>query len=72
MHDFIQNLSFAAVPVESSSDREIAGPSRLTTTATSEPLRRLTESFNETPTYRPSPRRKLPVRHKSQVTSRKS
>ena len=64
MHDFIQTLSFRSV--ESSSDREIAGPSRLTTAATCEPLRRLTESFNEVPSYRPSPRsaarRKLPAR----------
>jgi len=55
MHDFIQNLSFSTVPFESSRDRQIAGPSRLTTAAPSEPLRRLTQSFNEVPAYRPSP-----------------
>ena len=65
MHDFIRNLSFSPF-AESSSDREIAGASRLTTAATSEPLRHLTQSFNELPGYRPSPRppkrRKLPAR----------
>ena len=69
MHDFIQTLSFRSV--ESSSDREIAAASRLTTAATSEVLHSLTQSLNEVPAYRPSPRpaarRKLPGR-----TNRKS
>ena len=64
MHDFIQNLSFSS---------QSPFP---TARAVSEPLRRLTESFNETPAYRPAPRsatrRKLPARHKSQVASHKS
>ena len=54
MHDFIQNLSFSS---------QSPFP---TARAVSEPLRRLTESFNEVPSYRPSPRsaarRKLPAR----------
>jgi len=44
MHDFIQNLSFSS---------QSPFP---TARAVSEPLRRLTESFNETPAYRPAPR----------------
>jgi hypothetical protein len=54
MHDFIQNLSFSS---------QSPFPAAR---AVSEPLRRLTQSFNEIPSYRLSPRaparRKLPVR----------
>ena len=60
MHDFIQNLSFSS---------QSPFPANR---VPSEPLRRLTQSFNEVPAYRQSPRRKLPARHKSQVASHKS
>jgi hypothetical protein len=57
MHDFIQNLSFSS---------PVPAPR-----VASEPLRRLTQSFNDVPAYRPAPRRtarrKSPARssHKS-------
>ena len=41
MHDFIQNLSFSS---------PLPAPR-----AASEPLRRLTQSFNDVPAYRPAP-----------------
>jgi len=62
MHDFLQTLSFSPFALKNGSG---------TTAATAEPLRRLTQSFNELPAYRPAPRattrRKLRAR-----TNRKS
>jgi hypothetical protein len=63
MHDFIQNLSFSS---------PLPAPR-----AASEPLRRLTMSFNEVPaSFRPSPtaspRKRRKLQAQSQVTSHKS
>ena len=62
MHDFIQNLSFSS---------PVPAPR-----VASEPLRRLTQSFNEFSTYRPSPtarpRKRGKLAAQSQVTSHKS